>query len=86
MNQDQQMNGISEIDWSTIPWVRSTLLNDKVVKLSKAKVYVFSDSMFCLGCGIGKNKRSVASWKTKLIGSKDRIIFMSIYNDIDWGQ
>ena len=31
------------------PWVRSTLLHDRVIKLSKAKVHVYSDSVLCSG-------------------------------------
>ena len=50
MDQCHEIDGISTIDWNTtIPWVRSTLLNDRAVKLSSAKVYVFSDSVLCLG-------------------------------------
>ena len=50
----------------TTPWVRSTLLNDKAVKLSTAKVCVFSDSVLCLGGRIAEYPRSVASWKDKI--------------------
>ena len=58
--------GISTIDCNTIPWVRSTLLNDKVVELSTAKVYVFSDSVLCLGGRNAEYPRSVKSWKEKV--------------------
>ena len=40
---------IFTIDWDTIPWMRTTLLNDRAVKLSTAKVCVFPDSVLCLG-------------------------------------
>ena len=30
-------------------WMRSTLLHDRAIKLSKAKVHVYSDSVLCLG-------------------------------------
>ena len=46
--------------------VRSTLLNDKAVKLPSAKVYVFSDSVLCLGDRIAEYPRSVASWQDKI--------------------
>ena len=119
------------IDWNTLPWVRSTLSNDRAVELLTAKVYVFSDSVLCLG-KIAEYRLPVTSWKDKFIvlnslqnivswivltenqscssgkisqGAqhqsyfrkskerwrknqlekfKDQIIFMSMYNDIDW--
>ena len=37
--------GVSTIDWDQTPWMRSTLLHEHAVKLSTAKVYVFSDSV-----------------------------------------
>ena len=39
----------SMIDWHTHAWQRTTLLLDKAVQLSTAKVYVFSGSLLCLG-------------------------------------
>ena len=49
LNQSGEIYGISSIDWNTIPWMRTTLLHDRAVKLAKAKVHVFSDSVLCLG-------------------------------------
>ena len=48
LDQDHEIFGISTIDWDAILWVRSASLNDKTIKLSTAKVYVFSDSVLCL--------------------------------------
>ena len=42
------------------------MLNDKAVELSTAKVYVFSDSMLCLGGKIAGYPRSVESWKDEV--------------------
>ena len=42
MDEDQEKYGVSTIDWNTVPRERSTLLNDRAVKLSTAKVYGFS--------------------------------------------
>ena len=113
----------------------STLLNGRAVKLSKAKVCVFSVSVLCLG-RIFEYPRSMDAWKEKIEWStkflnivswivlmedqscssgqfsqdtqncsyfgksnrrwrktkfspeqfEDRIIFMSMYNDIYWGK
>ena len=57
---------ISTIDWDTIPVVRSTLLNDKAIKLSTAKVYTFSDAVLCLGGRIEEYPQSAVSWKTRI--------------------
>ena len=128
MDQDQEMYGIPMIDGNTIPWVRSSLLNDRAVELSTAKVYVFSDSVLCPGGRdywiptnsevLERENQSIVNW-TVLIENQscssgnfsketarcsyfkksektmeantirpeefeDRIIFMSMYNDIDW--
>ena len=59
--------------------VRSTLLNDKAVKLPTAKVYVFSDSVLCLGDRIAEYPRSVASWQDKI----DRFTQSPQYRELD---
>ena len=60
----QNIHGISTIDWSTIPWVRSTVLNDRAVELSTAKVHDYSDSVPCRS-RIHENPRSIEAWKEK---------------------
>ena len=45
--------------------MRSILLNDRAVELSTTKVYVFSESVLCLGGRIAEYPRSVKSWKDK---------------------
>ena len=47
---------------NTIPWMRTTLLNDRAVKLSKERVHVFSDSVLCLG-RIHEYPRSIETWR-----------------------
>ena len=49
ISNPEEISGISTIHWDTQPWERATLLGDRAVQLSKAKVYVFSDSVLCLG-------------------------------------
>ena len=42
--------GVSQIRWESSPWKQLSLVNDEeVISLSHAKVYVFSDSVSCLG-------------------------------------
>ena len=47
--------------------MRITSLNDRAVKLSTAKVYVFTDSVLCLG-KVDEYPRSINSWKGKRKG------------------
>ena len=42
--------GVSQISWESSPWKQLSLVNDEgVISLSHATVYVFSDSVLCLG-------------------------------------
>ena len=48
--QRLEISGVSEISWETSLWERLSLVNDEeVVNFSKAKVYVSSGSVLCLG-------------------------------------
>ena len=43
-----KIGGIKTIEWHLSPWRKSTLLHDRVIKPSKAKVHVYSDFVLCL--------------------------------------
>ena len=58
-----EIRGISVIDWQEKSWKRTTLLNDRAVKLSAAKAYVFSDSVLCMG---RIPDTPVSAWKEKI--------------------
>ena len=45
----QHMTDPTTTEWNTTPWMRSILLHDSAIKLSKTKVHVYSDSVLCLG-------------------------------------
>ena len=62
-DQEHEIYGISTIE---IQWMRSTLLHEDVVKLSTAKVYVFSDSVLCLGGRVAEYPQSVQSCKNRI--------------------
>ena len=50
ISQKLILNQKDEIfEWNTIPWMRTICSHDKAIKLSKAKVHVYSDSVLCLG-------------------------------------
>ena len=49
MEQKYEIKQVSTIEWHVTPWMRSTFLHYRVIKLSKAKVHVWSGSLLCLG-------------------------------------
>ena len=49
----------------TTPWTRSTLLHDRAVKLSKARINVHSDSVLSLG-KIHQRSTSIQKWKDQI--------------------
>ena len=61
----EEICGMSLIHRESSPWQRTTLLSDRVVRLSTAKVYVFSDSVLCLG-EIHACPDFIDAWKEKI--------------------
>ena len=49
LNHGSEICRISTIEWYLALWRRSTLLHDRAIKPSKAKVQVYSDAVLCLG-------------------------------------
>ena len=50
VGQSDEIFGVSSINWEDSSWKHLSLVNDEeVISLSHAKVYVFSDSVLCLG-------------------------------------
>ena len=49
LNHKHEIKHVSTIQWQFTHRIGSTLVHDKVIKLSKAKVHVYSDSVLCLG-------------------------------------
>ena len=65
VGQSDEIFGVSQISWESSPWKQLFLVNDEeVISLSHAKVYVFSDSVFCLGKVI-PNPTSNPAWEEK---------------------
>ena len=63
--------GVSHISWENSPWKQLSLVNDEeVISLSHAKVYVFSDSVLCLG-KVNQNTTSNSVWEEQLGWFKD---------------
>ena len=67
VEQLNEIFGVSQIiSWEDSPWKQSSLVNDEeVISLSHAKVYVFSDSVLCLG-KVNQNPTSNTVWEEQL--------------------
>ena len=135
IREQEEISGVSQIRWPTSSWEKLSLVNDKeAIRISTAKVYVFSDSVLCLG-KMREFPQSNVEWENKLqwfqdskqyrefdridgeptefewnifpgfntfqilsgvqnLGDlnskpeqfKGRIIFLSMYDDIRWGN
>ena len=50
VGQSDEMYGVTPMNWEDASWKQLTLvIDEEVISLSHAKVYVLSDSVFCLG-------------------------------------
>ena len=50
VNYQDETNGLDKILWGKNSWKRLSLIGDEtVINLQRTKVYVFSDSVLCLG-------------------------------------
>ena len=71
LEQSDEIFGVSQISWESSPWKQLSLVNDEeVISLSHAKVYVFSESVLCLG-RINQNPTSNTIWERQLEWFKD---------------
>ena len=69
--QSSEIFEVSQINWEDSPWRQLSLVNDEVViSPSHAKVYVFSDSLLCLG-KVNQNPASNAVLEEQLRWFKD---------------
>ena len=66
VGQSDEIFGVSQMSWESSPWKQLSLVNDEeVISLSHAKVYVFSDSVLCLG-KVNQNPASNTVWEENL--------------------
>ena len=70
--------GVSHISWENSPWKQLSFVNDEeVISLSHAKVYVFSDSVLCLG-NVNQNPTSNSVWEEQLGWFKDSLQYRTL--------
>ena len=68
MNDQEEINGLDKIHWEKNSWKRLSLIGDEtVINLQSTKVYVFSDSVLCLG-KILQHPDSNEAWKNRIAG------------------
>ena len=68
VNNQDEINGLDKIQWEKNSWKRLSLIGDEtVINLQCAKVYVFSDSVLCLG-RVHQHPDSNEAWKNRVAG------------------
>ena len=65
--QSDEIYGVKAINWETSSWKYLSLIGDEqVISLQRTKVYVFSDSVLCLG-KMNENPRANTAWEERLV-------------------
>ena len=62
VSENSDIRNVNYMDTTSPSWTRSTLLSDRTLKRTKAKVHVYSDSVLCLG-KIHDPVEAVEQWK-----------------------
>ena len=66
VSEQDEIYGVKTLDWETYSWKFLSLIGDEqVISLLHTKVYVFSDSVLCLG-KMNENPRSNIAWEQRL--------------------
>ena len=79
VNNQEEIHGLDKIQWEKDSWTRLSLIGDEtVINLQSTKVYVFSDSVLCLG-KVLQHPDSNEAWKNRVTGIQSR----KSYRDYD---
>ena len=66
VSEQDEINNLDKIQWEKNSWKQLSLIGDEtVVNLQRTKVYVFSDSVLCLG-RIHQHPESNEAWKKRI--------------------
>ena len=66
VSEQDEIYGVKTIGWENHSWIYLSLIGDeRVIDHQRTKVYVFSDSVLCLG-KIHENPQSNAAWEQRL--------------------
>ena len=65
VGEQEEINNVDKIHWEKHSWEHLSLIGDEtVINLQRAKVYVFSDSVLCLG-RVHQYPKSNEAWKDR---------------------
>ena len=79
VNNQEEINGLDKILYGKNSWTRLSLIGDEtIINLQRTKVYVFSDSVLCLG-KVLQNHESNEAWKNRVAGVRSE----KSYRDYD---
>ena len=79
VNDREEVHGLDKIQWEKDFWKRLSLIGDEtVINLQSTKVYVFSDSVLCLG-KVLQHPESNEAWKKRI----ESIMTEKSYRDYD---
>ena len=68
VSAQEEINNLDKIHWERNSWKQLSLIGDEtVIDLQRAKVYVFSDSVLCLG-RVHRHPESNEAWKKRIEG------------------
>ena len=68
VNNQAEIHGLDKIQWEKNSWKRLSLIGDEtVINIQSTKVYVFSDSVLCLG-RVLQHPDSNEAWKNRVTG------------------
>ena len=68
VGEQEEINNLDNIQWGKNSWRQLSLIGDEtVINLQRTKVYVFSDSVLCLG-RIHQHPESNEAWKKRIEG------------------
>ena len=66
VSEQDEISGLETIGWENHSWKYLSLIGDeRIINLQRTKVYVFSDSVLCLG-KIFENPESNEAWEQRL--------------------
>ena len=79
VSEQDEISGLETIGWEKHSWKYLSLIGDeRIINLQRTKVYVFSDSVLCLG-KIHQNPKSNEAWKNRI----EWITSSQSYRDFD---
>ena len=79
VDEQDEINSLDHIQWGKNSWRQLSLIGDEaIINLQRTKVYVFSDSVLCLG-KIHQHPESNEAWKKRIEG----IMTEKSYRDYD---